>query len=57
MKLTITESLALAQIKVPGRTPDAAKEKGLKCLDHDGLRKISLCQMLQPMQHQHPADD
>jgi glutamate/aspartate transport system ATP-binding protein len=35
--LTITENLTLAQIKVLGRTPDAAKEKGLKYLDRVGL--------------------
>ena len=35
--LTITENLTLAQIKVLGRTQDAAKEKGLKYLDRVGL--------------------
>jgi len=35
--LSVTENLTLAQIKVLGRTPDAAREKGLKLLDRVGL--------------------
>ncbi len=35
--MTVTENLTIAQIKVLGRTPDAAKEKGLKYLDRVGL--------------------
>ena len=35
--MTVTENLTIAQIKVLGRTPEAAKEKGLKYLDRVGL--------------------
>jgi len=35
--LSVTENLTLAQIKVLGRTPDAAREKGLKLLERVGL--------------------
>ena len=35
--MTVTENLTIAQIKVLGRTPDAAREKGLKYLDRVGL--------------------
>ena len=35
--LTVTENLTLAQIKVLGRTPEAARDKGLKLLDRVGL--------------------
>src|SRR5499426_141593 len=35
--MTVTRNLTLAQIKVLGRTVDAAKEKGLKLLDRVGL--------------------
>ena len=35
--LSVTENLTLAQIKVLGRTPDAARDKGLKLLDRVGL--------------------
>ena len=35
--LSVTENLTLAQIKVLNRTPDAAREKGLKLLDRVGL--------------------
>jgi glutamate/aspartate transport system ATP-binding protein len=35
--LTVTENLTLAQIKVLGRTPEAAREKGLKLLERVGL--------------------
>ena len=35
--LSVTENLTLAQIKVLGRTPDAAREKGMKLLDRVGL--------------------
>jgi glutamate/aspartate transport system ATP-binding protein len=35
--LTVTENLTLAQIKVLGRTPEAARDKGLKLLERVGL--------------------
>src|ERR1051326_4653243 len=35
--MSVTENLTLAQIKVLGRSPEAAKEKGLKLLDRVGL--------------------
>ena len=35
--MTVTENLTIAQIKVLGRTPDAARDKGLKYLDRVGL--------------------
>src|SRR5215203_4787368 len=35
--LSVTENLTLAQIKVLGRTPDQARDKGLKLLDRVGL--------------------
>ena len=35
--MSVTENLTLAQVKVLGRSPDAAKEKGLKLLDRVGL--------------------
>jgi glutamate/aspartate transport system ATP-binding protein len=35
--LSVTENLTLAQIKVLGRTPDAARDKGLKLLERVGL--------------------
>ncbi|MBI1942821.1 MAG: amino acid ABC transporter ATP-binding protein, partial [Betaproteobacteria bacterium] len=35
--LSVTENLTLAQVKVLNRTPDAAREKGLKLLDRVGL--------------------
>ena len=35
--LSVTENLTLAQIKVLGRTPEAARDKGLKLLDRVGL--------------------
>ena len=35
--LSVTENLTLAQVKVLGRTPDAARDKGLKLLDRVGL--------------------
>ncbi|HTI47922.1 MAG TPA: amino acid ABC transporter ATP-binding protein [Casimicrobiaceae bacterium] len=35
--MTVMENLTLAQIKVLNRTPDAAREKGLKLLDRVGL--------------------
>jgi glutamate/aspartate transport system ATP-binding protein len=35
--LSVTENLTLAQIKVLNRTPDAAREKGMKLLDRVGL--------------------
>ncbi len=35
--LSITDNLTIGQIKVLGRKPDAAKEKGLKYLDRVGL--------------------
>ena len=35
--LSVTENLTLAQIKVLDRTPDAARDKGLKLLDRVGL--------------------
>jgi glutamate/aspartate transport system ATP-binding protein len=35
--LSVTENLTLAQIKVLGRTPEAAREKGLKLLERVGL--------------------
>ena len=35
--LSVTENLTLAQIKVLGRTPGAARDKGLKLLDRVGL--------------------
>ena len=35
--LTVTENLTLGQVKVLGRTEDAAREKGLKLLDRVGL--------------------
>jgi glutamate/aspartate transport system ATP-binding protein len=35
--LTVTENLTLAQVKVLGRTPAAALEKGMKLLDRVGL--------------------
>ncbi|GGP23463.1 amino acid ABC transporter ATP-binding protein [Silvimonas iriomotensis] len=44
--LTITENLALAQIKVLGRNKDAAIEKGLKLLDRVGLKAHA---------HKHPG--
>ncbi len=44
--LTITENLALAQIKVLGRNKDAAHDKGLKLLDRVGLKAHA---------HKHPG--
>ncbi|MBB5193029.1 glutamate/aspartate transport system ATP-binding protein [Silvimonas terrae] len=44
--LTITENLALAQIKVLGRSKDAAIDKGLKLLDRVGLKAHA---------HKHPG--
>jgi glutamate/aspartate transport system ATP-binding protein len=35
--LSVTENLTLAQIKVLGRTPEAARDKGMKLLDRVGL--------------------
>jgi len=35
--LTVTENLSLAQVKVLGRSPSEAKERGLKYLDRVGL--------------------
>ena len=35
--LTVTENLTLAQVKVLGRTPEAARDKGLKLLERVGL--------------------
>src|SRR5947209_15511176 len=35
--MTVTENLTLAQVKVLRRTPEAAREKGLKLLDRVGL--------------------
>jgi glutamate/aspartate transport system ATP-binding protein len=35
--LSVTENLTLAQIKVLGRTEEAARDKGLKLLDRVGL--------------------
>src|SRR5204862_1339961 len=35
--LSVTENLTLAQVKVLGRTEDAARDKGLKLLDRVGL--------------------
>jgi glutamate/aspartate transport system ATP-binding protein len=35
--MSVTENLTLAQIKVLGRSPEAAREKGLKLLDRVGL--------------------
>ncbi|HTQ77734.1 MAG TPA: amino acid ABC transporter ATP-binding protein [Burkholderiales bacterium] len=35
--LTVTENLTLAQVKVLKRTPEAARDKGLKLLDRVGL--------------------
>jgi glutamate/aspartate transport system ATP-binding protein len=35
--LSVTENLTLAQIKVLGRTPEAARDKGLKLLERVGL--------------------
>jgi glutamate/aspartate transport system ATP-binding protein len=35
--LSVTENLTLAQVKVLNRTPDAARDKGLKLLDRVGL--------------------
>ena len=35
--LSVTENLTLAQIKVLGRSPDEARERGLKMLDRVGL--------------------
>ena len=35
--MSVTENLTLGQVKVLGRTPDAATEKGLKLLDRVGL--------------------
>jgi glutamate/aspartate transport system ATP-binding protein len=35
--LSVTENLTLAQVKVLGRTADAARDKGLKLLDRVGL--------------------
>ena len=35
--LTVTENLTLAQVKVLDRTPEAAREKGMKLLDRVGL--------------------
>ena len=35
--LSVTENLTIAQIKVLGRSPDEAKERGLKMLDRVGL--------------------
>jgi glutamate/aspartate transport system ATP-binding protein len=35
--LTVTQNLTLAQVKVLGRTEEAAREKGLKLLDRVGL--------------------
>ncbi|HVP09330.1 MAG TPA: amino acid ABC transporter ATP-binding protein [Burkholderiales bacterium] len=35
--LSVTENLTLAQVKVLGRTPEAARDKGLKLLDRVGL--------------------
>ena len=35
--LSVTENLTLAQIKVLGRTPEAARDKGIKLLDRVGL--------------------
>jgi glutamate/aspartate transport system ATP-binding protein len=35
--LSVTENLTLAQVKVLNRTPDAAREKGMKLLDRVGL--------------------
>ncbi len=36
--MTVTENLTIAQIKVLHRTPDEAREKGLKLLDRVGLQ-------------------
>jgi glutamate/aspartate transport system ATP-binding protein len=35
--MSVTENLTLAQVKVLGRSPDSAREKGLKLLDRVGL--------------------
>ena len=35
--MSVTENLTLAQIKVLGRSPEAARDKGLKLLDRVGL--------------------
>jgi glutamate/aspartate transport system ATP-binding protein len=35
--LSVTENLTLAQVKVLGRTPEAARDKGLKLLERVGL--------------------
>jgi len=36
--LSITENLAIAQVKVLGRSPEEARDKGLKLLDRVGLK-------------------
>jgi glutamate/aspartate transport system ATP-binding protein len=36
--MSITENLSIAQVKVLGRSPDEARERGLKLLDRVGLR-------------------
>ncbi len=40
--LSITENLTLGQIKVLGRSPDEARERGLKLLDRVGLKEQAL---------------
>src|SRR5262245_6059446 len=35
--MSVTQNLALAQVKVLSRTPEVAREKGLKLLDRVGL--------------------
>ena len=38
--LSVTENLTLAQVKVLGRTEDAARDKGLKLLDQIGRAHV-----------------
>jgi glutamate/aspartate transport system ATP-binding protein len=44
--MTITQNLAIAQVKVLGRKPDEAMDKGLKLLDRVGLKAHA---------HKHPG--
>jgi glutamate/aspartate transport system ATP-binding protein len=46
--ITVTDNLAIAQIKVLGRTEEAATVKGLKLLERVGLRSASVTRVRIP---------
>jgi ABC-type polar amino acid transport system ATPase subunit len=47
--ITVTDNLAIAQIKVLGRTEEAATVKGLKLLERVGLRSASVTRVRIPI--------